>query len=585
MRLPKSEPDTVQEGSNLYEQVWQPESPTFELVQTPLFKPEPHSMSPEERTQVTFGRAKKICEVYNLTVEDVLYLTTAFWKLQTDLIVAREGGAMTVISVQYTLCVGTAAPFAKARPALQAILQRAMKFEVFMPFMLTEVGHGLDARNLETTATLLPDGGFELHSPTPGSAKCMPPSTTLSGLPTFALVMARLIVEGEDRGVRPFVVPLNDGNEMFKGVVSKLMPPRTGAHPIGNSITYFNRVTLPGTALLGSLQKPANERDHFLATIHRVGAGTLSLSSVAIPGLKIVTYNAARFSARRFILGNDGSPMPVINFRTQHLPILHAIARYHVLQALLIEAATLFRNPKLEPRVRHAVATIFKVLAVDHFTKSIKALHDGLGWRGVYEQNQNLQIELSFRAVGIAEGDSRVLAIRLASELLLSRYRLPAPRTPDSAIARHEAGLLAEGQESLRNIGSHRSEAYNRNILPLSVPLIQAIGYRMAVEAAAAAPIDPGLVALYEAGVILEDSAWYTEQGGISRKEQMEMEARAADALLPDLERLVAESGAEKYSYAPMASDELWDEWMDGLQEFRGEAECDVPGFGMSSKP
>lgn len=37
--------------------------------------------------------------------------------------------------------------------------------------MLTEVGHGLDARNMETTATLLPDGGFELHSPSWAAAK------------------------------------------------------------------------------------------------------------------------------------------------------------------------------------------------------------------------------------------------------------------------------------------------------------------------------------------------------------------------------------------------------------------------------
>jgi alkylation response protein AidB-like acyl-CoA dehydrogenase len=38
-------------------------------------------------------------------------------------------------------------------------------------FLLTEVGHGLDARNLEMTATLKPDGGFELHTPHPGAAK------------------------------------------------------------------------------------------------------------------------------------------------------------------------------------------------------------------------------------------------------------------------------------------------------------------------------------------------------------------------------------------------------------------------------
>lgn len=37
--------------------------------------------------------------------------------------------------------------------------------------MLTELGHGLDARNLETTATLLPNDGFELHTPSPNAAK------------------------------------------------------------------------------------------------------------------------------------------------------------------------------------------------------------------------------------------------------------------------------------------------------------------------------------------------------------------------------------------------------------------------------
>jgi len=37
--------------------------------------------------------------------------------------------------------------------------------------MLTEVGHGLDLDNLETTATLHSSGEFVLESPTPSSYK------------------------------------------------------------------------------------------------------------------------------------------------------------------------------------------------------------------------------------------------------------------------------------------------------------------------------------------------------------------------------------------------------------------------------
>ncbi|PYH79560.1 acyl-CoA dehydrogenase NM domain-like protein [Aspergillus uvarum CBS 121591] len=486
---------------------------------------------------------------------------------------AMDGGAVTLISIQYNLFVGTVAPFAATRPDLAMIMQQAMKFDISAQFMLTEVGHGLDARNLETTATLLPDGGFELHSPSKAAAKCMPPSTPRSGLPTIAVVIARLMVEGEDRGIRPFLVPVSDGTQMCTGITSKALPPRTGAQPIDHALTYFDRVQLPSSALLGNIEKSQSERDDFLATIHRVSVGTLFLSSGCIPLLKIALYNASKFSFRRKILGHDGQPMPVIDFRTQHLPILHAIARVHVLQAFLIQAAVGFRDPKVDPRVRHAIATAFKAVAIHDFQTSIKALNEGCGWHGYYERNQILQAELEFRAVGTAEGDIRVLAIRLASELLIGRYQVPPPKDPESLLAQHEAGLFAEAKESLDLIGGiHRSEAFNRAILPLALPLIQAVGYRMAMEAAIEADIDPRLRSLYQAGVIKEDSAWFSEQGGLSRKVQRHMESQAADAVLPELKEFVEGTGAQLYCTAPMTSDTLWDNFVEELETFSGNA-------------
>lgn len=82
-----------------------------------------------------------------------------------------------------------------------------------------------------------------------------------------------------------------------------------------------------------------------------------------------------------------------MEFRTQNLPILHAIAQYHVLQAFLIEAATEFRNTKHDPRVRHAYATVFKAVALQHF-QSIKAMNERCGWHGYFEHNQILQSEV-----------------------------------------------------------------------------------------------------------------------------------------------------------------------------------------------
>ncbi|KAL4976061.1 acyl-CoA dehydrogenase/oxidase [Aspergillus desertorum] len=539
------EPETGhadQPDQTLYDWVWRSTSPTLELTQSPLFRPPVLSLTLEERARLTYDRAKKICDAYSLTVEDILSLSPKFWKLHTDPIAAVDGGALTLISIQYNLFVGTVAPCATSRPELQRILQRASCFDVSAQFMLTEVGHGLDARNLETTATLLPNGCFELHTPSLAAAKCMPPTTPRCGLPVIAVVIARLIVEGENYGVHPFLVPLGDGKEMCKGVIAKALPPRTGAHPIDHSLTLFNRVVLRNSALLGSLEKPHNERN------------------TSFPQYTMVT-------------GHDGKPVAVIKFRTQHLPILHAIAQYHVLQAFLIEAATMFRKRNVDARVRHAIATVFKAVALQHFQKSIKAINDGCGWHGYYEHNQILQTELEFRAVGTAEGDIRVLAIRLASELLIGRYQLPLARYPNSPLAQHEASLFTEATHYLHQLGGmHRSEEFNRNILPLSLPLIQAIGHRMASEAARDANIKPELLALYESGAVLEDPAWYTEQGGISRRAQREMEAQAADALIPELENLLHETGGAMYSNAPMASDKLWSVFVSELETFSGQA-------------
>ncbi|RAH67624.1 acyl-CoA dehydrogenase NM domain-like protein [Aspergillus aculeatinus CBS 121060] len=565
----------------LYEQIWLKPGPTLELAQSALMKPAPLSWTLEERTRLTYQRARALAHAYNLTLDDVVNTTPRFWKLHIDLLTAMDGGAINLVSVQYNLFVGTVAPFAATQPELAWVIHQAMKFDISAQFMLTELGHGLDARNLETTATLLPNGSFELHTPSPAAAKCMPPNSLRSGLPVFAVVIARLIVEGEDRGVRPFVVQMSDGIKMCTGITSKVFPPRPGANPIDHALTYFNRVQLPFSALLGgkegALQTSRNERDNFLATIHRMPPGTLFLAGGCIPLIKMAVYNASKFSFRRHILGHDGRPMPVINFRTQHLPILHAIARAHVLQAFFIFAGMEYCDPKnTDPRVRHAFATTFKALTIHHFQTSLKLINEGCGWQGYYDFNQIIQADLEFRAVATAEGDVRVLAIRLASELLIGRYQVPPPKDPNGVLARHEAGLIAEARELIKSFGGkHRSEAFNRAILPLALPLVQAIGARMALEAAREVGIDLKLRALYEAGIIKEDSAWYAEKGGLTRQKQREMEAQAADAVLPELERLMEETGVEPYCTAPMTSDRLWNSLVEELEVFSGEGESE----------
>lgn len=80
----------------------------------------------------------------------------------------------------------------------------------------------------------------------------MPASTPGFGIPKVALVNAKLIVDGQNRGARFFIVPICNEHEMYRGVFSKRLPPRSGTNPLDFSITQFDNVQLPPTALVAS---------------------------------------------------------------------------------------------------------------------------------------------------------------------------------------------------------------------------------------------------------------------------------------------------------------------------------------------
>jgi acyl-CoA oxidase len=108
---------------------------------------------------------------------------------------------------------------------LNPLIKKLENWEFNGQFMLTELGHGLDAINMETTATfsVFPDGskGFVLHTPNQAAQKWMPPSTPMGKIAKVALVHAKLIVGGDFKGIRMFIVPLTDGIEMCEGLSSK----------------------------------------------------------------------------------------------------------------------------------------------------------------------------------------------------------------------------------------------------------------------------------------------------------------------------------------------------------------------------
>ncbi|KAJ5436751.1 Acyl-CoA dehydrogenase/oxidase [Penicillium cf. griseofulvum] len=541
--------------------------PSLELLQLPLFKPIPDEYVDHDRIYLRYQRAAAVVKAYELTPTDVLKCTPKFWKIHMDLIGALDGGSFTLLTIQINLAAGTLAPFAKKQPLYRELLDQMLNFDISAQYMLTEVGHGLDAKNLETTATLLPDGEFDLHTPSPSGAKIMPPSSPVTNLPRVAIVFAQLVVSGEKRGIRPFITWLSDGKQMCKGVTAKLLPARASSKPLDHAITNFNHVLLPHSALLGTLDIPKDMRQHFLSSIWRIAIGTLALPLNMVAGMKRGVFVAGKYSQRRHILGPDQKPKPIIDFRTQHGPILHTLAQIAVLDAYTEKSIQYFKDSTLAYPVQHAMATTFKAVVYTSSQACLFNLSERCGAQGLFENNHIIEAMMETRGSSIAEGDTLVLSIRLASELLLNRYKMPPAKDPTSYIAQHEQGLLDELHRMTKTIsGGHRGEDFNRLILPRSQELVQAIGYRIAYEAAIEAGVHPELLALYEIWVILQDMSWFVEHLGITRERIFEIEAERHSAVLPRLDTLLDATGAGPYCTAPIISQTSWDNFLGQLE-------------------
>ncbi|KAI0844945.1 putative acyl-CoA oxidase [Daldinia vernicosa] len=536
-----------------------------------------HVTFPDPRQiKLSYERARTICRHSGMTVDDILNLRPRFWEFHRHFVTTKDYSVTTTLAIHWNLCIGTIAKFAHGRKDLQPLLQDLLSFNVCGEYLLTEIGHGLDARNLETTATLKPDGSFELHTPNKAAAKAMPPTTPWAGVPRVGVVFARLLSNDVDCGVKPFIVKLCDATQMCPGVISRPLPVRNGARALDHSITTFNHVQLPPGSLLGPAELASKPRIDFLTQIWRVSVGTLSLSLLNIPALRQSAFIAGTYSIRRHVGSNVGSvTVPIISFATQYRPVLAALVQASAFDAFADDAIKTFCDDSLALQVRHAVASCFKATVTLGTQTTLTELADRCGWQGLFAYNRIIESAQSLRGNSIAEGDYTVLCIRLVSEVLLGRYKLPESKMKDCRLAKHEAGVWREAQEMMTSlvVNGHRDDAYNTYILPRSRALVEATGHRMAYEAAfTGGKCTPEVLALFESICVMSDLSWYCEYEEVSRKVLLSEDARAAEALLPQLVTLLQETKAQPWTTAPILEEKKWDEFLRILPAFQHAA-------------
>ncbi|KAL4063777.1 acyl-CoA oxidase [Scleroderma citrinum] len=496
--------------------------------------------------------------------------------MMTDPIMSLDTAMYTILAAHIGLTIGTLSRHLKRRPDIRGLVNRLLRFETVGIYLLSERGHGLDAFNIETTATKT-SRGFVINTPREEASKFMPASTPAFGIPKVALVMAKLIVDGEDRGSRFFIVPICNEREMYRGVESIRLGPRPGTSPLDFSVTRFNHVLVPHSALvsskLGDYSMPEFPLQAWWDEVWRIPFGTMAVTAPWISSIKAAAYISGKYSMHRCITGKGDRPLPIISFRTQQWPIAHAMAVAHVMSTWYPFAIQQTMDISLDHRVRHGIAVIAKTTACRHFQRCVPEVAERCGAQGTFEHNYMARIENDGKGVIIAEGDILTLCIRLFSELLQQKYRIPLPSPSESLLAQHAHSILEENMDLLHQLpGGHRSNAFNSLFLPQSEVAVEAIGHALAYSAALHSGLPRQILDIYECAVIRRDPAWYSENVGLTRLVQRMREDKAVTAAMPHLEGYLDDLGIEEYVLAPIVSDEAWKEYVGAMPVYTGNA-------------
>jgi alkylation response protein AidB-like acyl-CoA dehydrogenase len=215
----------------------------------------------------------------------------------------------------------------------------------------------------------------------------MPASNPTFGINKIALVMARLIIRGEDKGMRPFIVPICNTREPYPGIVSIRLPLRSGASPLDFSMTRFNKVKLPASALLSdSLEVPKDARAAWWDTLWRIPIGSFAVAGPCVSGLKHTAYIGGAYSLRRHVAPH-GERIPIFSFPTQQWSVLHAVASARVLDAWYREVAPVFADPKATHPIKHGLAVLVKATVIREAMECAHEMAERCGAQGTFDTN------------------------------------------------------------------------------------------------------------------------------------------------------------------------------------------------------
>ncbi|KAF0690797.1 Aste57867_17852 [Aphanomyces stellatus] len=332
-------------------------------------------------------------------------------------------------------------------------LPKVYSYEITGAYAQTELGHGSNVQGIETTAQYDPTTQeFILHSPTLTSRKWWPGG--LGKTANHCVLHARLILDGQDRGVQAFLVPIRDPktHKTLSGITLGDIGPKIGFNAIDNGYCVLNQVRIPRRNMLMRFAKVAPDGSFSNPPMDKLVYFTMVkvrvyLLEVVFQSLGKTVAIGTRFSAARVQGRKRGasSELQVLDYENQQLALFPLIGMTYA-SLFTHRAMDTFYNQVLAQLdgemdleqmcllgQLHASASGLKALLTEEAANGMERVRRACGGHG-YSASSNLpHIFQEFVGACTYEGTKDVLVQQHVS-FLLKCLRHPMPVTRVGAL-------------------------------------------------------------------------------------------------------------------------------------------------------
>lgn len=313
-------------------------------------------------------------------------------------------------------------------------------FELPGCYAMTEIGHGSNVRELETTARYDPAREeFVIDSPGFAAGKNYIGNAACHG--RLATVFAQLEAGGAWRGVHAFVVPIRDAEgRVLDGVRIEDNGPKMGENGVDNGRLWFDHVRVPRAALLDRFGRVgadgtytsaiASDGARFFAMLSALVGGRISIAAAAMSAAKSGLTIGVRYAARRrqFRLPGAAEETALIEYPTHQRRLLPLVAKTYALDfahkhlvASRLSAAE--GGDSAAAREVERFAAGMKACATWHTTLVLQACREACGGEGYMCTNRIPALKADSDIFTTFEGDNTVLTVWIGRLLLTEGLR------------------------------------------------------------------------------------------------------------------------------------------------------------------